>query len=251
MNYETWKSLQKQKNAFYNKCKDIIFNTRSELEDLTQDLSGEEDADRSIFQAVRNLRKTYTEKGLPEIEAMLKTHENYQPTKGEIASIRKSANRLDEELVTVIMMEHLVPDEDGHMNQSYALGVTMVTDEKEDPFAEKVKAFKESIFRLGNATTNYATGGAYPERTYYGDEYVLRKLDDLERQIYCAYEEMVDAQRYSGEADEVFAKWEPMLTQFVLNVQVLELAFGEHRHIILKPTPNLTPVKGDPNHVKI
>lgn len=211
----------------------MISENRKSLNRLREQLQGDS-YDYTVFREIETLRDHYDTE-LPKIMMHLNTFEQMHPDmKVDTESYRIAAFMLAENIRGVLMMEYLVPDPSGMYASSWMNQVEMETGKEPTPFETAVKEFNKAVVTFGNATVNYATTGAYPERAFYGDDYVLGILNDLEKDVDKKYTAVVSADPGEGEraSDKVFEHWGQALDQFNSNVNKLELAFSEGRRTL-------------------
>ena len=234
MNQKEVKELHDGRWILFMGMNGLILENRKTLNRLCEQLKGEND--EATFAQIELLRDSY-DKDLDEINRFLA---GIKPEfKNEVEFLRNVANRLAEDIRGTLLMQYLVPDPAGMYSSSWVTGIQMV-DSSDDPDAVR---FKEAARNFGRAATEYAyatvgcgLNGGYPERAFYGDEYVLNMLQDLSNTVDEKFIALQSTDQGMGEraSDMVYEKWGDILNEADSNLYKLEFGFAEGKRKIFK-----------------
>ena len=233
MNQKEVRKLHDGRQFLYMGIKSLIFENRETLNRLREQLRGEDDD--AVFMQIELLRNSY-DKDLEEINRIL---DGVKPDfKTEVMFFRTVALRLAEDIRGTLMMQYLVPDPAGMYSSSWYTGIQMVTDEDPDTvrFKDAAKDFGRSATEFAYATVGCGLTGGYPERAFYGNEYVLNMLKDLSNIVDTKFDELQAADQGLGEraSDAIYEKWGEILNEADINLYKLEVGFAEGKYRIFK-----------------
>ncbi len=233
MNQKEVRKLHDGRQFLYMGIKSLIFENRETLNRLREQLRGEDDD--AVFMQIELLRNSY-DKDLEEINRIL---DGVKPDfKTEVMFFRTVALRLAEDIRGTLMMQYLVPDPAGMYSSSWYTGIQMVTDEDPDTvrFKDAAKDFGRSATEFAYATVGCGLTGGYPERAFYGNEYVLNMLKDLSNIVDTKFDELQAADQGMGEraSDAIYEKWGEILNEADINLYKLEVGFAEGKYRIFK-----------------
>ena len=233
MNQKEVRKLHDGRQFLYTGIKSLIFENRETLNRLREQLRGEDD--EAVFMQIALLRNSY-DKDLEEINRIL---DGVKPEfKTEVTFFRTVALRLAEDIRGTLMMQYLVPDPAGMYSSSWYTGIQMVTDEDPDTvrFKDAAKDFGRSATEFAYATVGCGLTGGYPERAFYGNEYVLNMLKNLSNIVDTKFDELQAADQGMGEraSDAVYEKWGDILNEADINLYKLEIGFAEGKRRIFK-----------------
>ena len=233
MNQKEVKKLHDGRQFLCMTMKSLIFGTRESLNRLREHLRGENDEE--VFMQIELLRHSY-DKDVAEINRIL---DGVKPEfKTEVMFFRTIALRLAEDIRGTLMMQYLVPDPAGMYSSSWYTGIQMVTDEDPDTvkFKNAAKDFGRAATEFAYATVGCGLTGGYPERAFYGNEYVLNMLKDLSNAVDVKFDELQAADQGMGEraSDAIYEKWGDILNEADINLYKLEAGFAEGKLRIFK-----------------
>ena len=214
--------------------KGLILKNRETLNRLREQLRGEND--EAVFTQIELLRDSYDK----DLEKVYQFLDEVKPEfKNEAEFFRNVANRLAEDIRGTLLMQYLVPDPAGMYSSSWVTGIQMV-DPNDDPdaakFKEVAKEFGRTATEFAYATVGCGLTGGYPERAFYGDEYVLNMLHDLSNMVDEKFIALQATDQGMGEraSDMVDEKWGDILNEADINLYKLEFGFAEGKRRIFK-----------------